>query len=215
MTHQSTIDPHRDVREVLSNFLKRSMANDERSPARQHQNDDHLYQSLLNEVTALFQKAGDDIAFADKFSRTACDLAHIIYGHTGPEHQYYIALYTVCYLYADDLGSRHVDALAQFSRRFGTGEKQLNPVLERLAELMRESHNLWPQVGADAIISGSLEAISAMFIECTCGDMEITPKATWWPNYFRNRTGICPPYAHFNFMKSWRSVPESYLQLLP
>ncbi|TBU54662.1 hypothetical protein BD310DRAFT_935496 [Dichomitus squalens] len=26
---------------------------------------------------------------------------------------------------------------------------------------------------------------------------------------------ICPPYAHFNFMKNWRSAPDSYLQLLP
>ncbi|EJF61101.1 terpenoid synthase [Dichomitus squalens LYAD-421 SS1] len=141
--------------------------------------------------------------------------AQITYGHTSTEHQHYIALYTVCLLYADDLGIRHLDALTQFSRRFSTGEKQLNPVLNKLTELMRQAYDLWPQVGADAIVSGTLEAVSAMYIECTSGDMKITPQATLWPNYFRNRSGICPPYAHFNFVKNWRSAPDSYLQLLP
>ena len=185
------------------------------TPAEAHLSGGELYRDVSRKVEDFVHAAGDDPRFVQKFSVTGCDLANTIYGHTSPKHQYYIALYTACILYVDDLGSRHLDALAQFSRRLATGQKQLNPALDVLTDLLRQSYDLWPQVGADAIISGTLEAIAAMYIECTTGDMAITPQATWWPNYFRNRTGICPPYAHFNFMKSWRSTPESYLQLLP
>ena len=115
----------------------------------------------------------------------------------------------------DDLGKRHLDALAQFSYRFAKGEKQPNLVLERLVELMRESYDLWPQMGADAIVSATLDGISAMCLESTIGDMEITPQATWWPNYFRTKTGLSPQYAHFIFAKGWRVNADSYMQLLP
>ena len=33
--------------------------------------------------------------------------------------------------------------------------------------------------------------------------------------YLRTRAGLGPPYIHFAFMGSWRSVPDSYLQILP
>ncbi|TBU54657.1 terpenoid synthase [Dichomitus squalens] len=211
----SVAEPHHDVRDILSDFLKRGMANKHARHSILRHKDDHLYDDIIKEVADIFAAAGDDKIFVERFSRTGCDLAQITYGHTSTEHQHYIALYTVCLLYADDLGIRHLDALSQFARRFSTGEKQLNPVLDKLTELMRQAYDLWPQVGADAIVSGTLEAVSAMYIECTSGDMKITPQATLWPNYFRNRSGICPPYAHFNFMKNWRSAPDSYLQLLP
>ena len=185
------------------------------STAEAHPGGGKLYRDVSRKVSDFIHAAGDDPKFIQKFSVTGCDLAVITYGHTSPEHQYYIALYTACILYVDDLGNRHLDALAQFSHRLATGQKQLNPALDVLIDLLRQSYDLWPQVGADAIVSGTLEAIAAMYIECTTGDMEVTPQATWWPNYFRNRTGICPPYAHFNFMKGWRLTPESYLQLLP
>ncbi len=205
-----------EVREVLRDFLDRSMINgDDFRPPQTRDNGSKLYQDVSQQVLDFVVAAGDDPQFAHKFSATGCDLAEIIYGHTGYEHQHYIALYTACILYVDDLGSRHLDAVTQFSRRFATGEKQLNPALDVLTDLLRQSYDLWPQIGADAIVSGTLEAVAAMYVECTTGNMPITPKATWWPNYFRNRTGICPPYAHFNFMKSWRSAPDSYLQLLP
>ena len=206
-----------EVRGILRDFLKRGITTDmdDFQPTESTPRSSKLYQTVFQKVSGFVGAAGDDPKFAHKFSVTGCDLAEITYGHTSFEHQVYIALYTSCILYADDLGSRHLEAVAQFSRRFTTGEKQLNPALDVLTDLLRQSYDLWPQIGADAIVSGTLEAIAAMHVECTTGNMTVTPQATWWPNYFRNRTGICPPYAHFNFMKSWRSTPESYMQLLP
>ncbi|PIL25584.1 terpene synthase [Ganoderma sinense ZZ0214-1] len=203
------------VREVLRDFLKRSMSTDDLQFTRDTNQHTELYRYVSQKVLDIIEAAGDDPKIAHKASITGCDLAKIIYGHTDHEHQCYIALYTACIVYIDDLGNRHLEALANFSRRFVAGEKQPHPALDVLSDLLKESYDLWPDVGADAIVSGTLEAVSAMHVECTTGNMRIAPQATWWPNYFRNRTGICPPYAHFNFMKGWRSAPDSYLQLLP
>ncbi|KAI1793271.1 terpenoid synthase [Ganoderma leucocontextum] len=184
--------------------------------AEAHAGGGKLYQEVSRKVADFIRgTAGDDPTFIQQISVLSCDLAEISYGHVSPEHQYYIALYNACLTYVDDLGNRHLEAIAQFSRRFATGEKQLHPALDVLTHLLKQSYDLWPRVGADAIISGTLEAVTAMYVEYTTGDMAVTPRATWWPNYFRNRTSICTPYAHFNFMKSWRSTPDSYLQLLP
>ncbi|PIL22361.1 terpene synthase [Ganoderma sinense ZZ0214-1] len=185
---------HDKVRGILRDFLKHSMTTNNFLTTESIHHGSKLYQDVSRKVLDFIEAADDDSNY---------------------EHQRYIALYTACLLYVDDLGSRHLEAVAQFSRRFTTAEKQLNPALDVLTDLLRQSYDLWPQTGADAIVSGTLEAVAAMHVECTTGNMKVTPQATWWPNYLRSRTGICPPYAHFNFMKSWRATPESYMQLLP
>ncbi|KAM5539460.1 hypothetical protein V8D89_006912 [Ganoderma adspersum] len=210
------VSDQEEVREILRGYLKSSLATSgDLRVAEASQQCATLYQDIFDTVLGFIKAAGDDPKVAEKISVVAADLAGTIYTHTSPEHQQYIALYTACVVYADDLGSRHVQALAQFSRRVVTGEKQLSPALEVLADLLKQAYNLWPEVGADAIISGTMMAITSMYLECTTGHMTVTPQATWWPNYFRDRTGLPSQYAHFNFMKSWRSTPESYMQLLP
>ncbi|KAM5542954.1 hypothetical protein V8D89_003338 [Ganoderma adspersum] len=205
-----------EVKEIMRDYLKRSMTpSDDSRLAEAYQSRDRLYQDIFDTVLHFIKAAGDDSKLAERLSAFGADLAGIIYPHTSPEHQRYIALYTACMTYADDLGSRHVEALAQFSRRFATGQKQLSPPLEFLADLLRKSYDLWPEVGADTIISSTLIAITAMHVECTAGNVAVIPKATWWPNYFRTRTGFSLPYAHFSFVKGWRSTTDSYMQLLP
>ncbi|KAI1793299.1 terpenoid synthase [Ganoderma leucocontextum] len=205
-----------EVKEVLRVFLNRIMAtSDGFRAAEAHVSGGKLYEDVSRKVADFIQAAGDDPNFIQKLSVTGCNIAELAYGHTSPEHQYYIALYTACFLYVDDLGTRHLEAVSQFSRRFANGEKQLNPALDVFTDLLRQSYDLWPQVGADSIVSGTLEGVTAMYIEYTTSDMTVTPRATWWPNYFRTRNGFCSPYTHFSFMKSWRPTPVSYVQLLP
>ncbi|KAI0770509.1 terpenoid synthase [Fomes fomentarius] len=150
-----------------------------------------------------------------KFAETACDYTETGYGHLSPVHQHFVALYTAIILYIDDIGEQHLDALKQFASRLTCGEKQLCPALDALVHLLRQAHELWTDVGADAIIAGTLDTVTAMYIENTTRDMEIKPKATLYPYYLRTRSGICPPYIHFIFMKHWRPTTESYLQMLP
>ena len=118
-------------------------------------------------------------------------------------------------MYVDDLGERNLDAVMRFTGRFAKGETQPDPVLNCLADLLRRSHELWTQYGSDAIIAGTLDAVTAMYIEYTAQNLVVKPTATRFPYYLRTRAGIGPPYIHFIFMKSWRATPESYLQLLP
>ncbi|KAM5542953.1 hypothetical protein V8D89_003337 [Ganoderma adspersum] len=211
------VSAQREVREIIRNYLNRTVTtcSDVFCLAEASQKCAMLSQDILNTVSGFVNATGDDSTVAVKLSVVAADLAGTSYTHTSPEHQRYIAIYTACVVYADDIGSRHIDALAQFSRRIVTGERQLSPGLEVLAGLLKQSYNLWPEVGADCIISSTLVAITSMYLECTMGNMVVNPKATRWPNYFREKTGFASAYAHFNFMKGWRSTPDSYMQLSP
>lgn len=158
---------------------------------------------------------GDSLEVFEKIADPACALAEAAYRHTSPEHRYHIALNTAIFVYIDDHGEEHLDAIEQFAVRFTRGETQLSPALDTLVGLLRNVHQLWTTVGADAIIAGTLDAVTAMHIEYTTKEMQIKPHATLYPYYMRTRSGICPPYAHFIFTKSWRTTPKSYLQLLP
>ncbi|TFK83820.1 terpenoid synthase [Polyporus arcularius HHB13444] len=154
-------------------------------------------------------------AVVSKILDGSCVYTETTYGHTTPKHRFFIALYTACLMYVDDLGERDLDAVMRFTGRFAKGQDHPDPVLNRLAGLLRQSHELWPQYGADAIIAGTLDAVTAMYIEYTAKHLVIKPSATRFPYYFRTRAGIGPPFIHFIFMNTWRSTPESYLQLLP
>ena len=212
---QDVMRGQQDVKKILQNYLQRSMTTGDVFQLKEAYLTGMLYQDVYDKVSDFIKAAGDNPQVVEPLTTVGCEIAGNTYKHTSPQHQYYIALFTACVTYADDLGGRHIEALGQFSRRFATGEMQLSPALDVLADLLKQSYDLWPEVGADGIVSGTLIAITAMYIEYTTGNMQVTPRATWWPNYFRNKTGICSPYAHFNFPKGWRSTPDSYLQLLP
>ena len=204
-----------EVKEIVRDFLDRSMsASDGFRVAKAFPGGSgKLYDDISRKVVDSFQAANDDPKFIERIIIASCDMAEIAYRHTSLEHQHYIALYTVCFFYVDDLTNRHTEAVSQFSRRFATGEEQLNPALDVFAGLLRQANDLWPQVGADSIIAGTLEGITACYVEHTTKHVAVIPRAIWWPNYFRARSGFCTSYAHFNFTKSWG--PGSYLQLLP
>ncbi|KAI0769049.1 terpenoid synthase, partial [Trametes elegans] len=154
-------------------------------------------------------------AHAEKVVDTSCLLTETAYAHTSPEHRYFVARYTAYFLYADDLGGRCVEALNQFPRLFAIAQAQLDPVLDRLAELIRGAHALWTDVGANAIITGTLDALTAYHIELTTRDMVVRPGAVRYPDYLRLRTGIDPPFIAFVFMRGWRATAQSYLQFVP
>ena len=157
----------------------------------------------------------DSIEHIAKTVDTSCAIAEIAYGHTSPVHQHYIALYTTIMVYLDALDHKHLEAVRQFAARFTKGEKQLFPPLDTLVQLLQQAHELWISGGADAIVSGTIDAVTAMYTEYTTLHLNIKPGATWYPYYLRYRAGIAPPYIHFLFMKSWRPTTESYLQMVP
>ncbi|KAJ8482664.1 hypothetical protein ONZ51_g5210 [Trametes cubensis] len=164
-------------------------------------------------------KATLDLKFSPKFLDKSINASSIyvetVYGHTPLEHRQYIALYTACMFYAEDVGEHDPNAVMEFTRRFVRGEKQPDEIFECLSGLLRRAYEYWPPFGADSIITGTLDALSANYIECSTKDMHIRPSATRYPTYLRLRAGISAPYTHFLFPNTWKRAPESYLQILP
>ena len=153
--------------------------------------------------------------FTEKMLHNSCNMAECCYGHTSADHQYFIALYTAFTFYADDHCGADPEPIGQFAQRFIEGEPQLDPVLDRFAAHIKHAYELWPRIGANAVISGTLDSMTAMYIEYTTQDMSTIPAATRYPYYLRTKSGVGPPYAHFIFAKSWRSSVNSYIQIIP
>ncbi|KAH9846352.1 terpenoid synthase [Lenzites betulinus] len=156
-----------------------------------------------------------DPRMLEKMLDTSCAYVETAFGHTSSDHRYYIALYTACMLYGEDLGEHDPDAVTQFARRLVRGDKQLSPIFDRLADLLKQAHLYWSDVGADAIITGTVDALTATAIEFATTGTPVAPSALRYPYYLRTRAGGGPQYTHFMFMRSWREKADSYLQILP
>ena len=198
----------RDLKDIVHNFILRSNYRSPNNPR-----DAALREKLASEIAPW--SALIDPQMLGKMVETSCSYAETAYSHVSFEHRYYIALYTACMLYGEDVGERDPSAVAQFARRLVSGRRQLSPIFDRLAELLQDAYSYWTDVGADAIISSTLDALTATFVEFTTSEMEISPSAIRYPWYLRTRAGGGPQYTHFMFMRSWRETPDSYLQLLP
>lgn len=159
---------------------------------------------------------GVDSDYIEGLTETSCSIAESAYAHTNYEHQRVVAIYTACLTYADDLGHRNLEALGQFVRRFTRGEPQLHPALDCLTKLLGTLHEFCPRISADAIITSTIDSVTAMYIEVVSQGDVISPFATRYPYYLRLKTGIAPAYVHFNFTKSWGdAIGTYYLQIIP
>ncbi|KAH9940450.1 terpenoid synthase [Epithele typhae] len=211
-------DPHAGVKTVVREFLARS---DYRSPKSL---EDPVLRSTLADELATWP-ASVPPSFIAKVLDGACVYTETAYAHVSHAHKLYIARYTACMLYVDDLaateasGVEGADAVRRFAGRFVRGEPQPDAVLDALAAILRDAHTggLWGPYGADAIVAGTLDAIAAAHVEGALerGAIKVHSGATMFPSYLRTRAGIGPPFTHFAFMREWRDVPDSYLQVLP
>ncbi|KAI0667869.1 terpenoid synthase [Trametes maxima] len=200
--------PRTVLQETISDFLRSC---DYTSPKSSNNN------SLRCWLTE--QVASWSVTISPKFlSKTidaGCTYVETVFAHVPLENLRYIALYTACMFYADDLGEEDPSAVAHFARRFVRGEHQPNAVFECLAGLLRRAHDLWPQFGADSIVTGTLDAIAANRVESMMHTVPVKPFATRFPWYLRSRAGIGAPFTHFMFANNWRQTPETYIQILP
>ncbi|KAI0822036.1 terpenoid synthase [Trametes gibbosa] len=210
--HLSAQDPllemRAQVKPVVLDFLARSEFREVKCPR-----DIELRAKLAAEIQSWISHV--DPLMLDKMFETSCSYAETAFGHTSFDHRYYIALYTACMLYGEDLGAHDPDAVTQFARRLVRGDRQLSPIFDRLADLLKQAHLHWSDVGADAIITGTVDALTATAIEFAMTGTSVAPSALRYPYYLRTRAGGGPQYTHFLFMRSWREKADSYLQILP
>ncbi|PIL22359.1 terpene synthase [Ganoderma sinense ZZ0214-1] len=173
---------------------------------------------LRREVTDVIASwnVGVDSQYIEGLTETSCAIAESAYAHTSYEHQRVVAIYTACLTYADDLGHRNLEALGQFVRRFTRGEAQLHPALDCLTKLLGTLHEFCPRISADAIITSTIDSVTAMYIEVVSQGDVISLFATRYPYYLRLKTGVAPAYVHLNFTKSWGdAIGTYYLQIIP
>ena len=108
--------------------------------------------------------AGLSPEYIDGLTDTSYIIAQYTYPHTSYPHQYYIAIYTACVTYVDDLVKQNLEAVGQFVQRFARGEPQENPALARLVTLLETAHEYWPRISANFIVAGTTDAITAMYL---------------------------------------------------
>ncbi|KAG8911847.1 hypothetical protein FRC00_005736 [Tulasnella sp. 408] len=153
--------------------------------------------------------------FTDKMLSNSCNMAECSYPFCSFDIQYFVALYTAFTFYADDHCEDDPEPIGQFAFRFSTGQKQLDPVLDRFAGHLKSAFDLWPLAGANSIVSGTFDSMTAMYLEYTTKDMTIRPQAIRYPNFLRSKSGVGVPYAQFTFPKAWRDSLNSYVQIIP
>ncbi|KAI0769051.1 terpenoid synthase [Trametes elegans] len=205
---ENTKDPLGTIQKLVREFLYRCPYDSPRSKP-----DKELRHWLSEQATPWDAELPP--GFLSQSIDACCIYVETAYAHNPPEHRRYIALYTLCMAYVDDLGQHDPSAIMQFTRRFVAGERQPNEVLECLVELLRQAHSLWPQFGADSIISGTLDALATAHVENTTRTMAVNPFAKRYPTYLRMKAGVAAPYTHFIFANDWLDIPQFYLQIIP
>lgn len=150
-----------------------------------------------------------------KLTQSAAVLAETSYGHLPQPYLHYAALYSCFFFYADDFAEKHPDRIKDFPLRFLRGQGQDDPVLDKYAEHLRNAYDMFPQVAANMIVSGSLEFLTATYIETTTKDLKLSNHATPYPWFLRSRSGVGVVYGHMAFPKSDSYDFKSYIQLAP
>ncbi|KAG8943206.1 hypothetical protein FRC04_003169 [Tulasnella sp. 424] len=200
--------PNDDIRRVIDDFL---LAIDYR-PRRTRPNA-ALRQFLSAEIQSW--NVPVDQKLLTKLTQSAAILAETSYGHLPEPYLHYAALYSCFFFYADDFAEKNPDRIKDFHIRFLRGQPQDDPVLDKYAEHLRNAYDMFPQVAANMIVSGSLEFLTATYIETTTKDLKLSIHATPYPWFLRSRSGVGVVYGHMAFPKSETYDVQSYIQLAP
>lgn len=199
---------NQDIKRVVDDFL---VAIDYRP--RHTQPNDALRQFLSAEIKSW--NVPVDEKLLTKLTQSAAVLAETSYGHLPQPYLHYAALYSCFFFYADDFAEKNPDRIKDFHLRFLRGQAQDDPVLDKYAEHLRNAYNMFPQVAANMIVSGSLEFLTATYIETTTKDLKLSRHATPYPWFLRSRSGVGVVYGHMAFPKSDTYDFKSYIQLAP
>ncbi|KAH9847952.1 hypothetical protein C2E23DRAFT_871523 [Lenzites betulinus] len=199
-----------EVKQIIRDFLTRLRYRDPHTPRNQ---------KLRAEISAeinfwdvqLSPKQIEEIA------DTACTIAESAYAHITYEHQRVVAKFSAHVVYVDNLDIRDLEVVAQFGHRLLAAADFGNRSIERLTALLRGMYALYPRRACDSFIVSTLDFLISVHDELTSGGQVVIPGATLHPWYMRQKSGIGPAYALFNyFVKDWRDPADRFhLQLVP
>lgn len=127
----------------------------------------------------------------------------------------YTGLHTWLGTQIDDLPMK--EDVREFQRRFYSGEKQPNLVLQGYADILRSTYEEWDDVTANFIIISSLQFINCNVLEerPEFHSMVPTKGGRRWPHYFRDREGVPDAYSYFTFPKATHPDISQFLEAIP
>jgi hypothetical protein len=108
-------------------------------------------------------------------------------------------------------------ALEHFHERLLNAESQLDPLLDKLAALLKETHKYWDPVCSSAIICSFLEFVASTLIQ---DRQEVRHKrglveSKSWPPYIRAKDGEPDAFAYMIFPRETCPDVSVYLQAIP
>ena len=133
---------------------------------------------------------------AERYGRiivAAINEATTSYGHTHPDVQVHIALYSVLILIIDDLEINPA-ALQEFVQRLQTGAPQLHPVLTYLAENIQHLPEYFPPYAATAIFAATVQFINSTVFDKELENMPLTKDSLPYVLYKRARNSLGEVY---------------------
>ena len=117
--------------------------------------------------------------------------------------------------YVNDIPPAKLGIISTFVQRFACGMPQMDPIMDALAHLLRQVHNYFEPLIADAILISTLNYMMGyLTVRELCSHTRI-PGLKRFPRFLRDLTGASSVYINFLFPKSTGVQASQYLQALP
>ncbi|TDZ13528.1 Alpha-cuprenene synthase COP6 [Colletotrichum sidae] len=134
--------------------------------------------------------------------------------------QGYVGLFTWLVVQYDDIVGQNdqmVEEAMVFHQRFFKGERQLNNLLEGIATLLREAHDLFDPVMANMLQLSVLKFLTSNLLERHEGfqKLKVTRAGEKFPDFYRDLSGMNVAYAVFCYPKEQYPDVSQFLEAIP
>ena len=109
------------------------------------------------------------------------------FGHTHPDVQVQIALFSTLALSLDDFQVKS-GAIEQFVQRMHTGTPQLHPLLDHYVDIINSFHKYFHPYAASAMFANAVQFAASFLLDDQADNITLTLES--FANYKRNRNGL-------------------------
>ncbi|GJE97337.1 terpenoid synthase-like protein [Phanerochaete sordida] len=175
---------------------------------------DNAVAQRVRETAAAWDFGGISAERVACYTATGISMARTTFAHNHPDTQVHIALFTALGLCVDDL---EVDsgALSEFVGCLQTGQPQLHPVLEHLAQNVRAMPDFFHPYAASAILAGTIHHINCTLFEKQMDAAPLHPTALPYVLHKRARNSAGEVYSAFVWDKFNFPELSSHIQVVP
>ncbi|EIN12178.1 terpenoid synthase [Punctularia strigosozonata HHB-11173 SS5] len=133
------------------------------------------------------------------YTRTGVSLATHAFGHCSEDIQAFVAVYTTHLLYLDETFVKDTDGLREFNSRLICGQKQTNPTLDSLVQVIRDIAGRYEATRANIMVASTLNFATALLLDFDTKNMPLSFGAVNYPWFSRVLSGAAEAFAFFIF----------------